>query len=83
MTILREVLQVVTGLPEVTGPAVLIWLAVGLLSLALSSKKLGPFVARYPRLAAFVGVLEALGLDPRKAATNARDALKSKLPKGE
>jgi len=78
--ILLEIISAITGLPNVTGSAVLIWLAVAVLTFVLSSAKFSAFVARYPRAQAFVGLLEGLGLDPRKVAEKARDVLKSKLP---
>lgn len=76
----NELIQLLTGLGVVTTPAVGVWLLVAGLNVALKNgDKIEQWEQSKPRLAAFVGVLQGAGFDPRKTATKTRDFLQALL----
>jgi len=80
----NELIQALTGLGVVTTPVVAIWLGVAALNLALKNgEKIREWEESKPKLAAFVGLLEGAGFDPRKSAEKARDFLQLLLRRYE
>jgi hypothetical protein len=81
MQTLVELFSMLTGLVYVTGPAVVLYFSVAILSLfvAAGPKMVAVLSARYPRFVAFLGVLQALGLDPKKLAESAKSVLSGRL----